>query len=101
MKQLTQFGKGDIEFILQGMFELQQATQSIVNYLKTAQKIPDDYYFQGHIYLNGNYISAVLDGIDDIQEIDIPIKCYLLDYELENYIMDFEPLTKEPDDLLF
>lgn len=101
MKQLTQFGKGDIEFILNGMFELTKATQSVINYLKTFQKIPNDCYFTGDIYLNGNNVSAVIEGLDEVHEIDIPIKCYLLDYELGKYIMNFEAITKEPDDIYF
>lgn len=86
--------KGIIQQTLENVDVLARETNSIFNYLKTAEKLPSYIYFSGYMRLDaeGLNIEAAYDKIGNQEhgEIIIPIKAYLLDYELEKFIQNFK-----------
>ena len=87
--------RGIIQQTLNNYDIILEATSSIVNYIKTAEKLPHDVYFAGYVYIDdsGNNVDVFYEksGEDSgFSFFKIPIKAYLLDYELEKFIQNFK-----------
>ena len=93
-KENSGLNKGMIVETLNNYNILLRETDSIFNYLKTAEKIPYDIQFMGYVFLNddGESVDVFFEEIggDSGATIKIPIKAYLLNYELENFIENFK-----------
>ena len=85
--------KGMIQQTLNNYDIILEETSSIFNRLKDAEKLPDDVCFAGYVYIDssGDNVDAFYGEVGgDSGYFQIPIKSYLLDYELEKFIQNFK-----------